>query len=116
MLDYISTVALAPDQAGRTPNLGDYPKVTLSLIGDPGTVVSFFQFVASESERMHAGGPPWTEVDSDRYNNIGIAVSRALRAQEERVLSGREPLVAPLDRQHADVAAALDRTRRSPDA
>jgi hypothetical protein len=113
MMEHISTVALAPDKAGLPPDLGNYPKVTLSLIGDPDVVVAFLEFVVSEGERAKAGGSPWTQADSDEYNRVGIAVTRALRAQEDRVLAGDAPLVAPADRQVSESAALAERMRRA---
>jgi hypothetical protein len=114
MLEHISNLALVPDKAGLPPDLGDYPKVELSLIGDRDIAMAYFELVVREGERAMAGGPRWTQADSDEYNRVGIAVSRALRAQEERVLSGRAPLVAPADVQSADTAALIERMRLPP--
>lgn len=113
-LEHFSTVALVPDKAGLPPDLGDYPKVAISLIGDSDVVVAFFELVVSEGERVRDGGRPWTQADHDRFTDVGIAVSRALRAQEERVLAGEAPLVTPPDQQHDTTAPFVDRIRDFP--
>jgi hypothetical protein len=111
MMEHISTSALVPAKAGLPPNLGDYPKVALSLIGEAETVMAFVNLVVDEGKRIKAGGPPWTDADRDRYENVGIVVSRALSAQEERVLAGKPPVIEPADRQDADAAAAVERLK-----
>jgi hypothetical protein len=85
--------------AGLPPSLGDYPKVTISLPAEIQVVTTFFGYLASESPRIATDGPRWQLPDQERFASVGILVSRALRAQEERVLAGEAPIIAPVDEQ-----------------
>lgn len=63
MLEHFSNVALAPGVPTVLPNLADYPKVSLGLIGDRDVTVGYLDWTLSEAERGRRGGPPWTQAD-----------------------------------------------------
>lgn len=110
-LDYISSVGLlGKEKAGPAPNLGEYPKVTISLLGTSDVVMTFGRYIASEGPRIAADGPRWKQAEVDHHANVGTVVTRALRAQEERVLRGEAPLVAPPDEQERNMLELMGRS------
>jgi hypothetical protein len=110
MLDFISTVGLiGRAEAGQPPHPGDYPKVAISIIGNPAVVMLFSDYVLREGRRAQADGPRWTPGEAAEWEHVGIAVTRALRTQEDLVLSGKQPIIAPADQQERDTLAWLDR-------
>jgi hypothetical protein len=115
MLEYVSSVGLlGKANAGPVPNLGDYPKVTMSLLGESDVVMAFARYLEAEAPRIAADGPRWQQDDRDRFLAIGVTVSRALREQEERVLSGQAPLVAPPDEQERRMRELTGRQTTTP--
>jgi hypothetical protein len=117
MMEWVSAVGIVgKTHAGPLPpNLGDYPKVTLSLLGSSEVVMAFGRYLASEMPRAWADGPRWTNDDRRRHMAIGIRVANALREQEQRVLAGKPPIIAPADEQDRNMRELISETPIPPE-
>jgi hypothetical protein len=77
MLDHMSTLGLEPDRAGNPPSAGDYPKESLSCLGDAET------FKALLVAHRRRGQAP-----VERRTAVGLQGSDPLRAGFHRHLAG----------------------------
>ena len=110
MLEYISDIGLlGKAAAGRMPVVADYPKVSISLLGESKVVMAFADLLAAEAPRNWNDGPRWTAEDRARHMTVAIAVTTALRKQEERILAGKAPITEPLEEQYARTGEMMER-------